>query len=778
VTVHLIGRQETVDRFVVKDFLGRGAIGDVLLAWDPREERLVALKVVRPAKTDPEMLEAEKNGLSLQAQLAAAAPQVAAVYEQGQDGDFFWVAMEYVAGTDLSEVLAKGALPEARAVRIAIELVSMLEVCHQFSAEVGGRRIFGIVHGDIKPENIRLQEDDRVRVLDFGIAKHLSQTRRFTVNLFGSLPYTPPERLERGVVDRHSDLWAAGVVLATMVSGRRPFPGGTPEELEQAIRHGVPPLPLPAGCSPELSRVVDKSLAFEVGRRYQSAAELAADLAALRDGLPLPAAAAAAAADLHATRRTARPLTGEEIRSAEATRRTGGGPLGLAAEPAVEATRRTAPAGEAGAAGAAAAFETAAGLAGSTAGTAANGLPAAALAGTATATSPAAMAPPAWAPTWATTVLAGKPAVPPRDRGPAGGAAAPPAPAMPAAWALGPPSPVPVTVPAVPAVSALPAGVPPATALAPAPAPRARHRLRRAAWVLVAAALLAFGASQLWAWNQAQQLRRDLAEAHPDLDALVERYEAAAGWSWLSTDLFGVGDELQRSLTTAAARILDSYHGDDPTTTPRGWETAYRYLHAAARMAPRDPGIRARMLYARAHLDRLESLALRGQGNRKQALAMTKEAVAGFQEASRLDPAWPDPYLGLARIYAYDLFDLDALQKTVDELTRRGYQLGRREQAMLADGYRMRGLTLETRAQHARGTAAEIDLLKQARDDLEQAVHRYADIPGFAFAASNREEAESHLEAITARLSRVHPPSFWERLGRALSQEFRKPGGG
>ena len=77
----------------------------------------------------------------------------------------------------------------------------------------------GIVHGDIKPENIRIQDGDRVRVLDFGIAKHLSQTRRFTVNLFGSLPYTPPERLERGAVDRHSDLWAVGVVLYLMVSG-------------------------------------------------------------------------------------------------------------------------------------------------------------------------------------------------------------------------------------------------------------------------------------------------------------------------------------------------------------------------------------------------------------------------------------------------------------------------------------------------------------------------------------------------------------------------------
>jgi len=709
-TLHLVGRQHTIGRFEVRDFLGRGAIGDVLLSWDPREERQVALKVVRAAKTDPEMLEAEKNGLSLQAQLAAVAPQVAAVYEQGEDGDFFWVAMEYVAGTDLSEILAKGAVPEARAVGIALELVSMLEICHQFSAEVGGRRIFGIVHGDIKPENIRLQDGDRVRVLDFGIAKHLSQTRRFTVNLFGSLPYTPPERLERGVVDRHSDLWAVGVVLAAMVSGRRPFPGNTPEELEQAIRHGVPPLPLPAGCSPGLSFVVDKSLAFDVGRRYQTAAELKADLEALRDGLPLPAAETddGAGGDLHATRRTVRPLTPEEIRAAEATRRTdrATGPLGPAG--AGTANHETGRVGTANGAG---------GLNGL------NGL---------------------------------------NGAGSAGGAM--PATAGDAATAM----------PAAPAAPAVPAT---ATAALTATAPRPRRRFRRVVLLLAAAALLALCASQLWAWNQAKQLRRDLAEVHPDLDALVARYDQAAPWSLLSTDLFGVGDELEHALAANASRILDSYHGDDPTTSQRGWETAYRYLHDAAQIAPRDRGVHSRMLYAHAHLDRLSSLAARGQGDRQQAMTLSKEAVAEFQEASRLDPAWPDPYLGLARIYAYDLFDLDALRKTLDELTRRGYPLGRRENAMLGDAFRMHGLVLEARAQHLRG-AGEIDMLKQARDDLEQAVHYYAAIPGFAAAAGNRQEAETHLEAIEARLSARHPAGFWERLGRALTRELRRPGGG
>ena len=418
---HLLG-QPAIGRFEIRDFLGRGAIGDVLLAWDPREARLVALKVVRVSKSDPEMLEAEKNGLALQAQLARVAPQVAAVYEEGQDGDFFWVAMEYVDGADLSELLAKGPLPEARAVEIALELVSMLEVCHDFSAEVSGRRIYGIVHGDIKPENIRLQPlpggGERLRVLDFGIAKHLSQTRRFTVNLFGSLPYTPPERLERGVVDRHSDLWAAGVVLAAMVSGRRPFPGNTAEELEQAIRHGVPPLPLPAGCSRDLSYLVERALAFDVLRRYASAADMKADLLALRDGRPLPsltpipapvAPEANGALGLHATRRTARPPVreeGDDLGAAEATRRTG--PLPGAAT--VEETRRTAEV---------------------------NG-----------------------------------------DEGAA--------------------------EPASPIVQAAPAD-------RSAPAPR--RRLRRLVLALAALFLLAVGVVQLWAWDQAKLIRRDLAAA-------------------------------------------------------------------------------------------------------------------------------------------------------------------------------------------------------------------------------------------------------------------------
>lgn len=698
----MAGMAGQVGRFEIRDFLGRGAIGDVLLAWDPQEERLVALKVVRVSKSDPEMLLAEKNGLALQAQLARVAPQVAAVYEEGQDGDFFWVAMEYVAGADLAEVLARGPLPEGRAVEIALELVTMLEECHNFSAEVSGRRIYGIVHGDIKPENIRLQhvegDGDRVRVLDFGIAKHLSQTRRFTVNLFGSLPYTPPERLERGVVDRHSDLWAVGVVLAAMVSGRRPFPGNTAEELEQAVRRGVPPLPLPPGTSEGLAYIVQRSLAFEVSRRYPTAAEMRADLEALRDGRPLPSLQAGESdtPDLHATRRTARPDVAEPV-PAEATRRTGPLPAVSAFDP-IEETRRTG-------------------------------------------------------------ALAG---------------AAPPAAS--AIGAAGPAS-----------IPAAPEGLfaAPLAASAPAPSPRPRRRLATVVAWLAVLVLVVEGAVQLWAWDQSRQLRGDLAAPHPDLPSIAQRYARAARWSVLSPDLYGVGSDLLGVLNTQAARILDSYHGDDPTTTQRSWQTAYDDLRTAAQIAPRDPRVRSRMLYAEGHLDRIASVAKRNQGDRKGALAQSREAVGEFQEAAKLDPRWPDPYLGLARIYAYDLFDLDALQQAVGDLGRLGYPLGRRETAMLADGFRMQGLGLEARAQKAgpTGTDSASSLLKQARAYLQQALRYYDEIPGYADSEENRAQVEEHLQAIEARLAPTAPPApahragFLERLGRALAREFGRPGG-
>jgi eukaryotic-like serine/threonine-protein kinase len=676
--------QQQVGRFELRDFLGRGAIGDVYLARDPETGRDVALKVVRIKGTDPEMLEAEKNGVSLQEQISRVAPQVAAVYERGEHGDFFWVAMEYVDGSDLSQALSRGPLPEDQAAFIAHQLCEMLEACHQFSAEIAGRKVYGIVHGDIKPENIRLQNGDRVRVLDFGIAKHLSQTRRFTVNLFGSLPYTPPERLDRGGVDRHSDLWAVGVVLYLMVAGYPPFTGEDPEELEGKIRSGEPPRPLPDDASPGLKKIIYKSLAFDPDRRYATAVEIKADLEAWNEGKPLPSEGPAperpAADDVNATRRTGRPSLDDSgsFRSSE-TRRTDRGAAarngGNGRNGDLEATRRT--------------------------------------------VDPASVTPP--------------PAVD-----------LPPVPAAPAPLPQGA---------AATAVAPLP-GPPPA----PPPMSRmSRRQLRMQTtgllFLLVGCLLLA---SQVWVRSEAAEIRHDLAtDASPDLDALWNRYRRLAAFSLPGSGISGIRMELRQALLKSADRILNSYHGDDPTTTERGWQAALGRLKGAVDLDYGDRETRAKMLYARGHLTRIEAQTLRSRGQRDEGRQKLRDAVEDFRDAAKLAPSWPDPYLGLARIYSYEQLNLKELESALSELERRGYPLGRREKAMLADGYRMRAGELMAQAARAHGTVGEIELLEAARDHFAQAIGLYRDIGSFANARRNMADAEQRLQAILARLEEL-----------------------
>lgn len=648
--------QQTVGRFELRDFLGRGMIGDVYLAWDPENNAEVALKIVRTDRADPDMLEAERNGTALQAQLARVAPQVAAVYEEGETGDLFWVAMEYVHGTDLSRLLSGGKrLSEARAASIACQLCDMLEACHEFSAEIGDRRIFGIVHGDIKPENIRLQDEDRVRVLDFGIAKHLSHTRRSTKNLFGSLPYTPPERLEKGTVDLHSDLWAVGVVLYRMVAGFPPWSGDDPEDLENRIRRGERPAPLPPEVSPDLARIIRKTLAWDVAERYGTAAEIKADLEAFAAGQPLPVAGAVELPreDLSATRRTTAPLD-TTIRAGE-TRRTD-----RTDRPPVEATRRT--------------------------------------------VEPEVVPPP-------------PPFVPP-----------PP----PAAMAASPAAPAPAAVPAV------------------TEAARRRPWSNRFVFFLVFVCLL--GASQIWAHREMEEIRHDLVtQQNPDLPAITERYRRANRLSLLGPLASETRTELRQAILAAGDRILASYHGNNPTTTEKGWLKAEEYLRTALDI-DYDRETRAKLTYARAHLTRIEAQTLKNRGEKDQAAERVRDSIAQFRDAARRAPDWPDPYLGLARIYAYEQFDLDELQKALGELARRGYRLGRREKAMLADGYRMRGQEFLAQALKADGPENQLRLLEMAKDHLSQSVAYYSEIPGFANVAANRAAAESSLDDASYRL--------------------------
>jgi serine/threonine-protein kinase len=324
-----IGKYEIVRK------LGRGGMADVYLAHDSENGGAVALKLIEHA-TDADTTDAiaaERRGAELQAHLAAIDPRVVRVYGAGDADGFFFVAMEYIDGQDLAELMRRGPLVVGFATEVAIAVAKTLENAHNLQMAIGGKDFRGVVHGDIKPKNIRIDAHGEVRVLDFGIAKALSMSRRLTRNEFGSVPYASPERLDSGDVNVGSDLWSLAVMLYEMVVGMQPYQAGNTERLERMIRSRIAPPPAPDPCPEPLRRILIKSMAPNPALRYPTAREFGADLEAFRDGAPV----AAASDDLDATRRTFHPPEGAAGDSLEATRRT------VVPEPgdAAEETRRT-----------------------------------------------------------------------------------------------------------------------------------------------------------------------------------------------------------------------------------------------------------------------------------------------------------------------------------------------------------------------------------------------------------------------------------------------------
>lgn len=309
--------------------LGRGGMADVYLAQDTVSGRHVALKLIEHADDADtvDSIEAERRGSGLQAQLAAIDSHVVQVYESGDVDGFFFVAMEYVDGQDLSELMRRGRLEPEFAVDVAIAVGETLEHAHTLQVEIAGKSFQGIIHGDIKPRNIRVNSRGEVRVLDFGIAKALSLSRRLTRNEFGSVPYGSPERLEAGQVSELSDLWSLAVMLYEMVTGMQPYKADTTERLERMIRSRIPPPPAPDPCPEPLRRIMVKAMAPDPTARYQTAHDLLSDLTAFRNGNTVRASLT----EMDATRRTGPSMLSVPLVISDETRRSGPD----------EATRRT-----------------------------------------------------------------------------------------------------------------------------------------------------------------------------------------------------------------------------------------------------------------------------------------------------------------------------------------------------------------------------------------------------------------------------------------------------
>ncbi len=259
--------------------LARG-MTDVYLAFDTSANRHAVLKIVEesPDPLTQLILEAERRGADLQKQLHDADARVIEVYEYGHLDGFFFVSMQYIEGRTVAEILKQeGRIEPARAAQFTVEILSQLDKLHSFQATIDGQRR-SVVHGDIKPSNIQIGANDEVRLLDFGIAKALTFTHSRTHLGLGSPSYCSPERLNRGQVDRHVDLWAVGVTLYEMVSGVPPYQAQDTRKLEALIQSRRPPRALPESCPAAMTAILHKALAGDLHQRYVSASAFQNDV--------------------------------------------------------------------------------------------------------------------------------------------------------------------------------------------------------------------------------------------------------------------------------------------------------------------------------------------------------------------------------------------------------------------------------------------------------------------------------------------------------------------
>ena len=261
---------------------------DVYLATDTRNNCPTVLKIVEESN-DPytqQVLVAERRGAAIQKQLHDFDPRFVEIYDYGQLENAFFVAMEYVEGRSIADILREsGRIEPQSAARVAMEICSQLEKLHSHQAEIDGRRR-AIVHGDIKPSNVQMTSSGQVRLLDFGIAKVISLTRNLTHHDLGSPNYCSPERLASARVDQYADLWATGISLYEMISGTLPYQAENTRKLENIIRSKRPPRPLPQDCPERLAVIIRKSLASDIKRRYPTASAFAADLECFLNGRP------------------------------------------------------------------------------------------------------------------------------------------------------------------------------------------------------------------------------------------------------------------------------------------------------------------------------------------------------------------------------------------------------------------------------------------------------------------------------------------------------------
>jgi serine/threonine protein kinase/tetratricopeptide (TPR) repeat protein len=267
---------QTLGRYLILEKIGAGGMGVVYRARDERLDRDVALKVLTPTAL-ADVIAVRSFRKEAQALSKLNHPNIATVHDfDGQD-ELSFLIMEYIPGVTLDQKIAAGKLAEKEILRIAMQLVQGLHAAHSE----------GVIHRDLKPGNLRITPDCRLKILDFGLARLVAPTDKDqTRSSFetrtgaGTLPYMSPERLEGEAADQRSDIYAVGAVLYEMATGQRLFPSKDGPLLIDAILHQVPQLPrqINSQISLGMQAIILKALDKKANRRYQSAMELQLDL--------------------------------------------------------------------------------------------------------------------------------------------------------------------------------------------------------------------------------------------------------------------------------------------------------------------------------------------------------------------------------------------------------------------------------------------------------------------------------------------------------------------
>jgi serine/threonine protein kinase len=316
-------------RFEIVREIGRGAMGQVLLAHDPKIDRQVALKTLAasPAISEEEARETSQRFLR-EAQAAGRLlhPHIVTIFDVGEDAGLSFIAMEYIDGMTLERhARADSLLPPARLLELMTQAASALDYAHQAK----------VIHRDIKPANLMVQEDGSLKVTDFGLAKNPSASLTQTGVLLGTPSYMSPEQIQGKELDGRSDLFSLGVVLYELLTGARPFEADSISTIIYRVLY-EDPRPATAhnpALPPAVHAVLEKALAKDPARRYASGAALVADLRkafsdlpseTLARPFPIPTAPPAArrSSPASTTTRPGRPPVGSPTRPGTATART------------------------------------------------------------------------------------------------------------------------------------------------------------------------------------------------------------------------------------------------------------------------------------------------------------------------------------------------------------------------------------------------------------------------------------------------------------------------